>query len=1137
MSDSTSSLAFEIRARINPQIEGLDAFKENLAEAAKSFSVHVQPIIDPPKYADNQAIASQQATVTPQNTPIVTQEANQPGPAAIRKDSEFVPTQRTPEQQAPSVRNINVPQQPTPSVTQDQREVEKQRWAMKFHKEHEAEIKSFERERNDRETRSRDLEYIPTQKPSEQQPAFGDTFSYLKNRMESIGTTVSSRMEELFEDENFTKGLSSRQVDNLERITSISDLDQHKAFQENQNRLMQSLEVDLSSGHITPAMKRRHISSLLNQKSEIDKVEESIFFELNKKQEFKTGDRYQHDGINGKLLQVDEFVDGPSALFMENRKTRGRREIYPIPLPENPLNINNIEPEKRELFFEALKQGFRDSREEIDKFIDSLKNLPDQSKRTRGEVDTLFDKLRDLSSYALGGMVIREGLNYLKTDAQIAAREKTSFDLSSPIGMEAQRERFDVFKENTERSRDYRIGGSVLGMAAGAAASVVTGGAAMPFMLAGFGFGNYAGSEIAGNKNIIRDAETDARLQRRSQIFTEIGSAVAGSSEYDILRARTKARIGEDSIGSLGLGYMPEQELQMRNTFADARGKYDPQLYKEQTTFARSEGIDPDAIYSLNLSARMTGMDVGITGLDQARQIATATYGENVSSQRIVDVLNSIKNLNEKLLQTNVDMDSRDATRMSALPEMIFGKDSTFGKMGERGGETLNILNRFGQGGNLAQEAWLYSAYGVQDPLEFLERQRKGSLDPENFAAISGKIKSESGGNMRMGRYIAEGLLNWDRTIPANFVPDVVDYMLSGEEPTKENLDKKVAELQKKYGKNLSGYKTDAEGAVSQTERNQSEMKAISNTIGDSYRGLFNRMEKDWLSTWKDLSISTTNRIKLETELNGVLEESKKRFAEFFSNAGTGATPGSEADQYINKGRNRGRFEGPPIPEGEALENIKKKLGREDTGLLKDAHGRPATGWVAEKISRLQKELSESALGGRYRINLLEGNDPTGKGHMPGSFHYENLAADVQLYDKFAKERISKGNYPKEVKDYFHQFAEREGISYGGDYRRPDENHFEHNSGRKNEHSFYETNTKSRSEGNANFDPNTIRSAIMEGFRELARGNNNREEIRVVVEDKTQGGISVEQFENVRRNANSIFGGGEINPHANSVFK
>lgn len=885
-------------------------------------------------------------------------------------------------------------------------------------------------------------------------------------------------------------------------------------------------------------------------------------------------------------------------------KARGQRYSR-----ENKNDLFKLEEMREEAFekfgktdvFEAISDHIDSATQRMQKFSDEIEKA--------GKVSgNLLESLKAAGVLAVASTAVNAGLDYWTAGKRIEAAERTSFDFGSPMGMYSAERQFELFKENTERSRDYKLVGGLGGAVAGGLAGIGAGPAGVLFgATAGYFGGSSLLGQFAEGLNIEKTGEVSEQIKRRQQVYEQLNGMVSGSGQYDILRARTRARIGADAIGSLDLGYMPEEELQMRTQFADARGKYDPQLYKEQTTFARAEGIDPNAIYQLDLSARMTGMDVGISGLDRAKQLATATYGENVTSQRVVDVLNDLKNINERMLDVNMNMDSREAAQLGMIPSLIFGKDSPFGRLGEKATDSMNVMDRFTKPNSLAAEAFLYQAFGEKDITKFMERKRKGIWDVENFNDISSNLNSNYGSDPRLMELAINAMVDpKGESAPAGMIPKIRDFMMSG----KRIDEKELEQMQKDYGiKTLGEYQTKAEGAVSQTEKFQSEQKTIANQIGDDYRKMINKMSLDWLTTWRDLSLPTNNRIILENQLNDVLGESIKRFKEFFLDGGKTGKPGSEADQY-NKGKGHGRFEGPPIPEGEALEEIKKKLGREDTGLLKDAKGEEATGFVKDKMLELQKALSESPLGMRYRTSLYEGDATTG--HAPGSLHYTGKAFDTSLYDKFAHKKIDADNYPSEVKTFYQEFADEQGLKYGGSFKRsfrdgkfiagPDNNHFqegvgspanaefdydklEHNKkleelakerqakekqkpiaqlskefeeeiiyrdnplkypkkaaqeafeysqefvdrsttniiGKEKEHSFYEPRNKSRSEENSNFDPNTIRSAIVEGFRELARGNNDRQETRIVVEDRTQGGISAEQLDYARHNANSIF--------------
>jgi hypothetical protein len=249
---------------------------------------------------------------------------------------------------------------------------------------------------------------------------------------------------------------------------------------------------------------------------------------------------------------------------------------------------------------------------------------------------------------------------------------------------------------------------------------------------------------------------------------------------------------------------------------------------------------------------------------------------------------------------------------------------------------------------------------------------------------------------------------------------------------------------------------------------------------------------------------------------------------------------------------------------------------------------------------------------------------------------------DISLYDKGKHSIIAKKEYPDEVKEFFSRFAKTEGITYGGDWQTPDENHLEYNrnqsvaqrskefeefvkekqakektkpltyqtdgivypviypelptngtaidydklehnkkleqlakerqakekpehitgrvnefeeetiyrddplkypkkvalrafeysqefvdksptniSGKEKEHSFYEPDYKSRDKENANPQPVIDYRQLAEAIKDALRGD--QQETNIIIQDKTQGGISAEQSNYASRNANLIF--------------
>ncbi|MBI5731045.1 MAG: hypothetical protein HY963_07905, partial [Ignavibacteriales bacterium] len=570
---------------------------------------------------------------------------------------------------------------------------------------------------------------------------------------------------------------------------------------------------------------------------------------------------------------------------------------------------------------------------------------------------------------------------------------------------------------------------------------------------------------------------------------------------------------------------------------------------------------------------------------------------------------------------------------------LIFGKDSAYGQLGNRAPQGLSAIERLGAGGSNAEDAWLYRAYGGGDLNKFYERKREGIYSLENFNAIASQLNRDFGGNEWMIERRLNTMPQFSDFKTAGIIPKLAQSI--AEHPygyTQEDF-KKIKNDPDFKERNMGDYQKDAAGAVSATEKNRAEQQTIMNQIGDDYRKMINKMGLDWLSTWRDLSTSANNYKIIQDQLNDVLGESIKRFKEFFVEGGKSAKEFEEWKKREELESNR--FQ-PKKEETEDDQTTKKSLQQLDNKFklqhspsydewknkhtpIKDAHGIPAEGFVAEEMSKLQKALSESPLGMRYRTSLYEGDATTG--HAPGSPHYTGKAFDTSLYDKVANKKIDADNYPPEVKTFYQQFADEHGLKYGGSFKRsfrdgkfiagPDNNHFQEGIGspvnedeshsefnriksvvgrdkeyqkeyqedtrkqllmrseyekygisilpsyrisgnelspksmsegfkkalqyrnepywpisesaidyKRKDQSFFEPSSKiknEKNEGNFNFDPNAIKEAILQGFRELSgRGNDQKE---IIIRDKTANGITSEHMETSRRNANSFYNG------------
>ncbi len=591
---------------------------------------------------------------------------------------------------------------------------------------------------------------------------------------------------------------------------------------------------------------------------------------------------------------------------------------------------------------DMIRATVQESRGELNDNIDFLKNkLHDIAagfKKTGTQAQGFYDTLRKAGIFTVGMEGANSILSFIRTGAVIEARGMTAFDLSSPMGMFSEGARQETFASVQNRDRIYQIVGMAVGTALGFAFGGGPAGAA-----AGGAAGNYFGSEIANILGMTQTSETEGQLKYLNQMYGTFGNAVGPAANYDILRARLHARLGRGIGGSLGYGYSPEEEMQMRMGFADTLGHFDRGLYGTQTTFATALGLSPREIYQLNVSGRVTGADYGIRGLSKAQQFTQELYGKDVNPERIIDVLNAIKTINEKQLQLNENADARNGGVIAAIPELIFGNKSPYGRISDLGGVTINNLQDMMNPRSDAQLAFLFQAMGTNNISHFNEMMKGGTFSGDNFIKILDQIRRDTGGDKNIAYWELNSLMP---NAPQGMIPEIRDIMTGGRyitrnktdergnlvmdkgKPVTESvwmtLDKFENELKaktkaindsnlteeekakklKESQEILLGWTKQAHGAMSETSKMMSEIRSKQNEIADAWRKLVYGMQNDWLDVFKKISMDNENREKLSKEFinaetdalnglwkvfndHGIYTEKDRRNAELLKN-GTG---------------------------------------------------------------------------------------------------------------------------------------------------------------------------------------------------------------------------------------------------------
>lgn len=515
---------------------------------------------------------------------------------------------------------------------------------------------------------------------------------------------------------------------------------------------------------------------------------------------------------------------------------------------------------------EEAREGFEYYRNQIKKAKDELvewrKEIDNAERSTAG----LFQQLKSVGVFALGGLAVNEAMSLAKTNAQIGARYKTAFDLGSPLGMYSEYERAELFEETRRRSQYASTIGGVLGGIGGFMLGGGWGAAAGAY------FGGQIGNEIADNFNIGSQAEKEAELKFLQQSLGKLSEFVSAGQSYDVIRA--KLRGSGVTSGNLGLGYGLSGEAAMRLGFASMRGSFDEDLFTEQTTFARAMGIAREQIYGLNRSARMTGQDVGISGLHTAWQYAKSHYGEGVTSQRVIEVLHEIRRLNEEQLKLNAKADAKDVNKMLEIPEMIFG-DTAYGGMTDKGGQTLGLLGTMMNPSSRAEEAFLFAAMGTDNIREFNEMMKGGIFQNGSLGKILEFTKERYSNNPTSQYWILDTLLKGE---PQGFVSGLTDLMQDDEKfndfITRYNSGSKsesdVREL-------MEDYKIRAKENTSRTEMMNENLEKRMQGSADVFREMIYSMKKDWVDEWADVAKNAESRKTIIKKFNDVASDAIDR--------------------------------------------------------------------------------------------------------------------------------------------------------------------------------------------------------------------------------------------------------------------
>lgn len=602
-----------------------------------------------------------------------------------------------------------------------------------------------------------------------------------EQNLQQLPQQITSRVQQVVGSPGFQADLSPQQIKDVQDWVKYSQ-GLYEPIQQEISGMMEDLSVDLSTGKLT--------------KGQIDKYTRKI----------------------ARLRQ------GFGALGGELGEDAGDF-------------LKNIDPERIEIIKSTVKTAVGEIGDDIGTLQDKFKNLTQSINQSTDAGGNFFQELKRMGLWALGGAIVKEGMDWIGTGYQIEARQRTAFDLTSPMGMYGEQRMADVFTSNKERERLYGVMGTGIGgiVGFGLGGPIGAGVGAM--------FGGMAGSTVANWFGMEATSEAEQELKFANQVYGTLSQYVGGAQQYDVSRTLLRAGLGRGAVGSLNMGYTPEQEMQMRMTYGSMRGVWDGGQYEEQTMFGRAYGIDPQQLYALDLSGRVTGMDYGLSGLYTQREFAQGIFGENISPARVLEVLNEIKTIAEQQLKLNVNADAKDSLRFAQLPEAIFGTGSPYGRLGDLGGTTMELLERLMMPTGPAHEAFLFQAMGTDNVMDFTEMMKGGIYSGDNLMKIMQMVKRYTGGDKSLNYFTLNEMIP---SAPQGFIPQLSDFMNNPDTWAQMQTPEGKGDVRKKIEELI-------QNNISATEKMNENVREVQIATAESWRDTIYKVSVDMAKFWQDL--------------------------------------------------------------------------------------------------------------------------------------------------------------------------------------------------------------------------------------------------------------------------------------------
>jgi len=543
----------------------------------------------------------------------------------------------------------------------------------------------------------------------------------LTEPFEKLTGDLNKRLGEILEDEKVQQGLTETEKMKINQFRSQTEAKMETFTDKTSDSIDEDLEESLSKGYLT-------------------RSEQSKYSKKVKKAETTA---------RGKLDEIRESAAGLSGILSDEKMEEIDEALN---LLAEDLNNNVVTAIER--FHDSVKELKDEFLETIDPKTGKPKMPEPEGGSGAGDGEgglNLKQVLAALGVTAMLNTALQEG--YVKPSivgAQITARETTAFDLNSPVSQYSASKQSEVFKSTQERSleasQDAALYGTTIGAVVGGAIAVTlapaTGGLSLLLAgLGGAGAGAVMGNSVLGSvlgteANVENMAETsamDAKLKSINQIYGKMESMVNSFMQYEKDVTKLRAFDGAREVDLAG--YTHQQQTQMQLNYIQQFGRNDSQNFRDITNYSRMIGADPTQLYSFGKSAQRFDKDeneLPVNLLAGVKALAIELYGKDSNAQ-VVEILSSIRNISEAMLEFDKDVSQKDAMKFANIPALLFGTDSTYGRLNQKGGQVIDEINGLFTPKNDAHDAMLWQILQPKDPLEFQDMKKGGLFYGDNF--------------------------------------------------------------------------------------------------------------------------------------------------------------------------------------------------------------------------------------------------------------------------------------------------------------------------------------------------------------------------------------------------------------------